>query len=129
MSDLFLPAKKKIVSTQTNTDLTSYDSHQLLSSHKIQNIPIVVLVNGQSASASEIVSAALKVNNRAIVVGEQTFGKGSVQSIWSMPGDFGLKMTIAHYLTPDNLSIQGVGVKHLLGFGFGQNIPPSTQSV
>ena len=111
VSDLFLPAKKKIVSTQTNTDLTSYDSHQLLSSHKIQNIPIVVLVNGQSASASEIVSAALKVNNRAIVVGEQTFGKGSVQSIWSMPGDFGLKMTIAHYLTPDNLSIQGVGVK------------------
>ena len=111
VSDLFLPAKKKIVSTKTNTDLTSYDSQQLLSSHKIQNIPIVVLVNGQSASASEIVSAALKVNNRAIVVGEQTFGKGSVQSIWSMPGDFGLKMTIAHYLTPDNLSIQGVGVK------------------
>ena len=111
VSDLFLPPEKRIVSTQTNTDLTSYDSHQLLSSPKIQNIPIVVLVNGQSASASEIVSAALKVNNRAIVVGEQTFGKGSVQSIWGMPGDFGLKMTIAHYLTPDNLSIQDVGVQ------------------
>ena len=111
VSDLFLPSEKRIVSTQTNTDLTSYDSHQLLSSPKIQNIPIVVLVNGQSASASEIVSAALKVNNRAIVVGEQTFGKGSVQSIWGMPGDFGLKMTIAHYLTPDNLSIQDVGVQ------------------
>ena len=111
VSDLFLPPEKRIVSTQTNTDLTSYDSHQLLSSPKIQNIPIVVLVNGQSASASEIVSAALKVNNRAIVVGEQTFGKGSVQSIWGMPGNFGLKMTIAHYLTPDNLSIQDVGVQ------------------
>ncbi len=71
----------------------------------------MVLVNGQSASASEIVSAALKVNNRAIVVGEQTFGKGSVQSIWGMPGNFGLKMTIARYLTPDNLSIQDVGVQ------------------
>lgn len=111
VSDLFLPPEKRIVSTQTNTDLTSYDSHQLLSSPKIQNIPIVVLVNGQSASASEIVSAALKVNNRAIVVGEQTFGKGSVQSIWGMPGNFGLKMTIARYLTPDNLSIQDVGVQ------------------
>jgi len=111
VSDLFLPPAKRIVSTQTNTDLTSYDSHQLLSSPKIQNIPIVVLVNGQSASASEIVSAALKVNNRAIVVGEQTFGKGSVQSIWGMPGNFGLKMTIARYLTPDNLSIQDVGVQ------------------
>ena len=111
VSDLFLPAKKKIVSTQTKTDLTSYNSHQLLSDHKIQNIPLVILVNGQSASASEIVSAALKVNNRAIIVGEQTFGKGSVQSIWRMPGDFGLKMTIAHYLTPDNRSIQGIGVK------------------
>ena len=111
VSDLFLPPEKRIVSTQTNTDLTSYDSHQLLSSTKIQNIPIVVLVNGQSASASEIVSAALKVNNRAIVVGEQTFGKGSVQSIWGMPGNFGLKMTIARYLTPDNLSIQDVGVQ------------------
>ncbi len=111
VSDLFLPPEKRIVSTQTNTDLTSYDSHQLLSSPKIQSIPIVVLVNGQSASASEIVSAALKVNNRAIVVGEQTFGKGSVQSIWGMPGNFGLKMTIARYLTPDNLSIQDVGVQ------------------
>ncbi len=111
VSDLFLPPEKRIVSTQTNTDLTSYDSHQLLSSPKIQNIPIVVLVNGQSASASEIVSAALKVNNRAIIVGEQTFGKGSVQSIWGMPGNFGLKMTIARYLTPDNLSIQDVGVQ------------------
>ena len=111
VSDLFLPPEKRIVSTQTNTDLTSYNSHQLLSSPKIQNIPIVVLVNGQSASASEIVSAALKVNNRAIVVGEQTFGKGSVQSIWGMPGNFGLKMTIARYLTPDNLSIQDVGVQ------------------
>jgi carboxyl-terminal processing protease len=111
VSDLFLPQEKRIVSTQTNTDLTSYNSHQLLSSPKIQNIPTVVLVNGQSASASEIVSAALKVNNRAIVVGEQTFGKGSVQSIWGMPGNFGLKMTIARYLTPDNLSIQDVGVQ------------------
>ncbi len=111
VSDLFLPPEKRIVATQTNTDLTSYNSHQLLSSPKILNIPIVVLVNGQSASASEIVSAALKVNNRAIVVGEQTFGKGSVQSIWGMPGDFGLKMTIARYLTPDNRSIQGVGVQ------------------
>jgi carboxyl-terminal processing protease len=111
VSDLFLPPKKRIVSTQTNTSLTSYDSHQLLISPRIQTIPIVILVNRQSASASEIVSAALRANNRAIILGEKTFGKGSVQSIWGMPGNFGLKMTIARYLTPDNLSIQDVGVQ------------------
>ncbi len=73
--------------------------------------PIVVLTNGSSASASEIVSGALKNHDRAVVVGQTTFGKGSVQLVFSrLAGDAALKLTIAQYLTPGDISIQGVGV-------------------
>jgi carboxyl-terminal processing protease len=74
--------------------------------------PLVVLVNGQSASASEIVAGALKNHDRAVVVGESTFGKGTVQLIFPdvTPDRAALKLTIAQYLTPGDVSIQGVGV-------------------
>lgn len=74
--------------------------------------PIVVLVNGQSASASEIVAGALKNLDRAVIVGETTFGKGSVQLVFpEITSDkAALKLTIAQYLTPGDTSIQGVGV-------------------
>ena len=74
--------------------------------------PIVVLVNGSSASASEIVAGALKNLDRAIIVGTSTFGKGSVQLVFSdvTTDKAALKLTIAQYLTPGDLSIQGVGV-------------------
>jgi carboxyl-terminal processing protease len=73
--------------------------------------PIVVLTDGSSASASEIVSGALKNHGRAIVVGQRTFGKGSVQLVFSnVSGGAALKLTIAQYLTPGDVSIQGVGV-------------------
>jgi carboxyl-terminal processing protease len=75
------------------------------------NYPIVILVNGFSASASEIVTGALKNYDRAVVVGQTTFGKGSVQNIFSnIAGGAALKLTIAQYLTPGDISIQGVGV-------------------
>src|SRR6187402_1010326 len=76
------------------------------------NYPIVVLVNGSSASASEIVAGALKNLDRAIIVGTSTFGNGSVQLVFSdvTPDKAALKLTIAQYLTPGDLSIQGVGV-------------------
>ena len=73
--------------------------------------PIVVLINGESASASEIVAGALKDNNRAIVIGQPSFGKGSVQTIFELPGDEALKLTIARYYTPSGTSIQNVGIK------------------
>ncbi len=76
------------------------------------NYPIAMLVNGTSASASEIVAGALKNHERAMVIGETTFGKGSVQLVFTeLPDHAALKLTIAQYLTePGDISIQGTGV-------------------
>jgi carboxyl-terminal processing protease len=76
------------------------------------NYPLAVLVNGTSASASEIVTGALKNHERAVIIGETTFGKGSVQLVFTdLPDKAALKLTIAQYLTePGDVSIQGVGV-------------------
>ena len=63
--------------------------------------PLIVLVDGESASASEIVSAALKDNGRAMIVGTKTFGKGVVQKVYDMPNNMGMNLTIARYLTPN----------------------------
>jgi carboxyl-terminal processing protease len=72
--------------------------------------PIVVLVNGGSASASEIVAGALQDHKRAIIMGTQSFGKGSVQSIFPMKGNAALKLTTARYYTPSGRSIQAKGI-------------------
>ncbi len=72
--------------------------------------PIAVLVNAGSASASEIVAGALKNQNRAVIIGRQSFGKGSVQVLYDFPDDSALKLTIAKYLTPGDISIQEVGI-------------------
>lgn len=75
-----------------------------------ESMPVVVLTNGHSASASEIVAGALKNHKRALVIGQQTFGKGSVQVIYDNKDDSALKLTIAQYLTPGDISIQSVGI-------------------
>jgi len=75
-----------------------------------EGFPMVCLVNGSSASASEIVAGALQDHNRAVIVGTTTFGKGSVQSVIELDDGSGLKLTIARYLTPAGRSIQEKGI-------------------
>ncbi|MFT5727519.1 MAG: carboxyl-terminal processing protease [Desulforhopalus sp.] len=74
------------------------------------NFPMVVLVNEGSASASEIVAGAIQAHKRGIIIGSQTFGKGSVQTIIPLPDGAGLRMTTAKYYTPDDKSIQALGI-------------------
>lgn len=73
-------------------------------------LPIATLINGGSASASEIVSGALKNHNRSVVIGQPSFGKGSVQVLYDFKDQSALKLTIAQYLTPGDISIQSVGI-------------------
>lgn len=72
--------------------------------------PMIVLINGASASASEIVAGALQNHDRALIVGQQSFGKGSVQVLYNFQDGSALKLTVAQYLTPGDVSIQGVGI-------------------
>lgn len=77
----------------------------------LRDAPIIVLVNGGSASASEIVAGALQDHERAIIMGERTFGKGSVQTILPMNDEAALKLTTARYFTPSGRSIQASGIE------------------
>ena len=87
---------------------------------KITDLPLVVLVNSGSASASEIVSGALQDLKRAVIIGEETFGKGSVQVILPLNEKEALKMTIARYYLPSGRTIQNKGVTPDLEVFYGK---------
>jgi carboxyl-terminal processing protease len=87
-----------------------YDAQPDALDAMIADVPLVVLVNGGSASASEIVAGALQDHKRATVVGTRSFGKGSVQSIISLGPDGAMRLTTARYYTPNNRSIQALGI-------------------
>lgn len=75
------------------------------------DIPLIILINQGSASASEIVSGAVKDYKRGLLIGEKTFGKGSVQTLLPLPDGDGIKLTIARYYTPSGVSIHGTGIE------------------
>lgn len=108
VSDLFL-SSGTIVATVGLSDKLR-EEKQAHADADDEAFPIAVLVNAGSASASEIVAGALKNLNRAVIIGRQTFGKGSVQVLYDFPDESALKLTIAKYLTPGDVSIQEVGI-------------------
>ncbi|KAB2540845.1 peptidase S41 [Salipiger aestuarii] len=108
VSDAFLD-KGEIVSTR-GRDPQDGERYNATEGDLTSGKPMVVLVNGGSASASEIVAGALKDHHRAVVVGTKTFGKGSVQTVMPVRGDGAMRLTTARYYTPSGRSIQALGV-------------------
>jgi carboxyl-terminal processing protease len=100
-----------VVSTEARDPKQKEIRYVKKTGYKDLDTPIAVLINGASASASEIVAGALQDHKRAIILGTQSFGKGSVQSIAKIDEKKGVKLTIAQYMTPKDRKIQAVGIK------------------
>ncbi len=106
----FLPPSTKVVSTQGRVASQQHDYSTSGAKKERPNFPMVVLINEGSASGAEIVAGALKDLHRAVLVGETTFGKGSVQNVMQLPDGSAVRFTTAKYYTPGKQIIQGNGV-------------------
>jgi carboxyl-terminal processing protease len=112
VAELFLPRGKLIVFTKgRNGEENRQFKSSGLTHYTAKDFPIVILVNGGSASASEIVSGALQDHKRAMLVGEKTFGKGSVQSLLPLEDGSAIKLTTAKYYTPSERVIHEHGIE------------------
>ncbi len=122
VADIFLDKGKIVYTKGRKPDQnTVYSAHAGGDKHQY---PLVVLVNEGSASAAEIVAGAVQAHKRGIIVGSQTFGKGSVQTIIPLPDGAGLRMTTATYYTPDDRSIQALGITPDVEVPFVPSVQP-----
>ncbi len=112
LSDLFLD-KGRIVSQRGRADGESllYDAETVYRGEIAEGVPMIVLIDAGSASASEIVAGALQDHRRAVIMGERSFGKGSVQTLLPLGRDAALKLTTARYFTPAGKAVQEGGIK------------------
>ena len=108
VSDDFLDSG--VIVTASGRGLDANFRHEARPGDLLEGAPIVVLVNGGSASASEIVAGALKDNRRAVIMGTRTFGKGSVQTLMALSNGDAIKLTTSRYFTPSGASINGQGI-------------------
>ncbi len=108
ISDIFL--EKGTIVSIVGREKTDRKEYKAKFNTKKRDYPIVILVNGGTASASEIVAGALQDNKRAVILGTPTFGKGSVQAIIELNDGYAIKLTIAKYYTPNGTSIQAKGI-------------------
>lgn len=111
VSELFLKKGTLIVSTRGRGGIPRQDPAYAGGALNYPDLPMVILINGGSASAAEIVAGALHDNNRAVLVGETTFGKGSVQNVLQIENGSALRLTTARYYTPSGQSIHEKGIE------------------